>query len=101
MPRQPETMLDFDIRQIEERGLWTYTSAVCEAELSESFLVLHFAAPANGDVVEHEPLLPGLPRRRKSSLNEKGFPSVARQLIPFKTLFSTGAMSTSLPPQSF
>ncbi len=34
---QPETMFDFDIRQIEGRGLWAYTSAVCEAELSESF----------------------------------------------------------------
>ena len=34
---QPETMFDFDIRQIEERGLSAYTSAVCEAELSEGF----------------------------------------------------------------
>lgn len=33
----PETAFDFDIRQIEGRGLGTYANAVIEAELSESF----------------------------------------------------------------
>lgn len=33
----PETAIDFDIRQIEARGVSAYTSAVIEAELSESF----------------------------------------------------------------
>lgn len=33
----PETAFDLDIRQIEARGLWAYTWAGCEAELSEGF----------------------------------------------------------------
>ncbi|HSG40176.1 MAG TPA: DUF262 domain-containing protein [Thermoanaerobaculia bacterium] len=33
----PETNIDFDIRQIESRGLVTHTNAVIDAELSESF----------------------------------------------------------------
>lgn len=33
----PETAFDFDIRQIESRGLATYTDAVIDAELPESF----------------------------------------------------------------
>jgi hypothetical protein len=33
----PETALDFDIRQIEARGLKEFTSAVIDAELSEGF----------------------------------------------------------------
>jgi hypothetical protein len=33
----PETTFDFDIRQIESRGLRAYTSSVIEAELSEGF----------------------------------------------------------------
>lgn len=33
----PESTFDFDIRQVEARGLETYTSAVIDAELSESF----------------------------------------------------------------
>lgn len=33
----PETTFDYDIRQIEARGLHGYTSAVIDAELSESF----------------------------------------------------------------
>jgi hypothetical protein len=33
----PETVFDFDIRQIDARGLGGYTSAVIDAELSDSF----------------------------------------------------------------
>jgi hypothetical protein len=33
----PETIFDFDIRQIETRGVLTYTNSVIEAELSDSF----------------------------------------------------------------
>ncbi|HEX8846593.1 MAG TPA: DUF262 domain-containing protein [Pyrinomonadaceae bacterium] len=33
----PESTFDFDIRQVEARGLEAYTSAVIDAELSESF----------------------------------------------------------------
>lgn len=33
----PESTFDFDIRQVEARGLESYTSAVIDAELSESF----------------------------------------------------------------
>jgi hypothetical protein len=33
----PETAFDFDIRQIESRGLASYTDAVIDAELSDSF----------------------------------------------------------------
>lgn len=33
----PETAIDFDIRQVEARGLAAYTGAVIEAELPESF----------------------------------------------------------------
>ena len=58
----PETAFDFDIRQIEARGLVSYAEAVIEAELPESFwtgMLPQLMDTSSSD----EPLLPRLPGR--------------------------------------